>query len=41
MTPRERWLLAAILAIGGLLRLTYLLEIARAPDFDLPQFEAQ
>ncbi len=38
---RERWLLAAILAAGFLLRLTYLLEISRAPDFDRPQFEAQ
>ncbi|MEM7354699.1 MAG: glycosyltransferase family 39 protein, partial [Acidobacteriota bacterium] len=38
---RERWLLAAILGVGLLLRLTYLLEIVRTPDFDLPQFEAQ
>ncbi|MCP3958892.1 MAG: tetratricopeptide repeat protein [bacterium] len=38
---RERWLLAAILVVGALLRLTYLLEISRAPDFDNPQFEAQ
>ena len=40
-TSRERWLLAAILGIGLLLRLTYLLEILRAPDFAAPQFEAQ
>ncbi len=38
---RERWLLAAILGAGLLLRLTYLLEVSRAPDFDAPQFEAQ
>ncbi len=38
---RERWLLAAILAAGLLLRLTYLLEATRAPDFTAPQFEAQ
>ncbi len=38
---RERWLLAAILAVGFLLRLTYLLEVTRAPDFTAPQFEAQ
>ncbi len=38
---RERWLLAAILLIGALLRLTYLAEVSRAPDFDAPQFEAQ
>ncbi len=38
---REGWLLAAILLIGLLLRLTYLVEISRAPDFDLPQFESQ
>ena len=38
---REKWLLAVILAVGALLRLTYLLEISRAPDFDNPQFEAQ
>ena len=40
-SSRERWLLAAILGVGFLLRLTYLLEVARAPDFDAPQFEAQ
>ncbi|MEM7585313.1 MAG: glycosyltransferase family 39 protein [Acidobacteriota bacterium] len=38
---RQRGLLVAILVIGALLRLTYLLEVTRAPDFDLPQFEAQ
>ncbi len=38
---RERWLLAVILAVGFLLRLTYLLEVARVPDFTAPQFEAQ
>ncbi len=38
---RERWLLLLILCVGFLLRLTYLLEISRAPDFDAPQFEAQ
>ena len=38
---REHWLLAAILGVGLLLRLTYLLEVARAPDFDRPRFEAQ
>ena len=38
---RERWLLAVILAVGCLLRLTYLLEVTRAPDFAAPQFEAQ
>ncbi len=38
---RERWLLAAILAAGLLLRLTYLLEVSRAPDFDAPRFEAR
>ncbi len=38
---RERWLLALILGVGLLLRLTYLLEVSRAPDFDAPQFEAQ
>ncbi len=38
---RQRWLLVAILAAGFLLRLTYLLEVSRAPDFDAPQFEAQ
>ncbi len=38
---RERWLLAAILGIGFLLRLTYLLEVSRAPDFDAPRFEAR
>ncbi len=41
MSARQRWLLAAVLAVGALLRLTYLLEVARAPDFDAPQFEAQ
>lgn len=40
--PRRRQLLfVAILGVGFLLRLTYLLEISRQPDFDLPQFEAQ
>ena len=39
--PRVRWLLGLILAVGALLRLTYLLEVTRAPDFDTPQFESQ
>ncbi len=38
---RQRWLLGMILLIGALLRFTYLFEVARAPDFDAPQFEAQ
>ncbi len=38
---RERWLLVAILGVGFLLRLTYLLEVSRAPDFDAPRFEAR
>lgn len=38
---REHWLVVAILVVGALLRLTYLLDISRAPDFDAPQFEAQ
>ena len=38
---RERWMLAAILGVGLLLRLTYLLEVSRAPDFGMPRFEAQ
>ncbi len=39
--PRVRWLLGLILAVGFLLRLTYLLEVTRAPDFANPQFESQ
>lgn len=38
---RVRWLLALVLAVAFLLRLTYLLEASRAPDFAVPQFEAQ
>ncbi len=42
MSVRQKWLLAAILGIGVLLRLTYLLEAAQgSPDFASPRFEAQ
>jgi tetratricopeptide (TPR) repeat protein len=40
-TARIRWLLGLVLAVGALLRLTYLLEVRQAPDFDAPQFESQ
>lgn len=33
--------LALILLVGALLRLAYFFELRQAPDFDLPQFEAQ
>lgn len=42
LSGRQKWLLAAILGIGALLRLTYLLEAAQgSPDFASPRFEAQ
>ncbi|MEE8526848.1 MAG: glycosyltransferase family 39 protein [Thermoanaerobaculia bacterium] len=39
--PRIHWLLGLVLAVGFVLRLTYLLEVRQAPDFDAPQFESQ
>ncbi len=39
--PRIRWLLGLVLAVGFVLRLTYLLEVRQAPDYDMPQFESQ
>ena len=40
LDPRVGWLLLAVLVLAGLLRLTYLLELSRAPDFESPRFES-
>lgn len=40
LDPRTRRLLLLVLAVGGLLRLAWLLEVSQAPDFSSPRFES-